>query len=65
MGCYLVVTKRIFISSKSTMCKICSKVTIKTQERRQRRRSGVYTPETDFTHYSCVSNIDFDQVNAD
>ena len=47
------------------MCKICSKVTIKTQERRQRRRSGVYTPETDFTHYSCVSNIDFDQVNAD
>ena len=43
-----------------TRCEICSKLTIKTPERRQWRRSGVF-----IVNFSSVSIVNFEQVNAD
>ena len=38
-----------------TWCKICSKLTIKTSERRQRRRSGVFIVNSDYiSHHVLV-----------
>ena len=54
-------------SSKETgRCEICSKWTIKTPERRQWLRYIYLYCQlwTDFTHYSVVFIIDFEQVNA-
>ena len=47
------------------MCEICSKLTIKTLERRQWRRSGIFIvkPWTYFTSFFNVSIVDFEQVN--
>ena len=49
-----------------TMCEICSKLTIKTPERRHRHRFWCLYCElwTDITHCSCVFIVDFEQVNA-
>ena len=49
------------------MCKICSKLTIKTPERRHSRRSGVFIVnfEQIFAHCSGVYIVDFEQVNVD
>ena len=50
------------------MCEICSKLTIKTLERRQRRRSGFF--DVVFEHIShpflsvFVVVVDFEQVNV-
>ena len=38
------------------MLKVCSKLTIKTPERRQQREQ--------ISHCSCVFSVDFDQVNT-
>ena len=46
------------------MCETCSKLTIKTPERGQWCRSGVLL-WTDFTHWSGVSIVGFEQVNAE
>ena len=47
------------------MCEICSKLTIKTPERREWHRSGVFIVNfTYFTHCSDVHIVDFEQVNA-
>ena len=64
VGIYLLkVNKR----NTGTRCEICSKLTIKTPERHQWRRSGVFI--VDFEHYftpcSCVSIVNFEHVNAD
>ena len=46
-----------------TMCEICSKLTIKTPERWQCRRSGVFI--ANFEHIShLVSVVNFEQVNG-
>ena len=49
-----------------TRCKICSKLTIKTQQRRQWRRSGVFI--VNFEHISDLvlvfSIVNFEQVNT-
>ena len=46
------------------MCEICSKLTIKTPERRQRRRSGVFIVNFEYiSYFSNVSIVDFKQVN--
>ena len=56
------------VNNKSTRkrCEICSKLTIKTPERRQRRRSGVFIVNSEhISHlFSSVSVIDFEQVNV-
>ena len=44
-----------------TRCEICSKLTMKTQERRH--CSGVFI--VNFEHISSVSIVNFEQVNAD
>ena len=44
-----------------TRCEICSELTIKTAERRQWGRSGVFL--VNFEH--SVSIVNFEQVNAD
>ena len=50
-----------------TKCEICSKLTIKTPERCQWRRSGVFN--VNFQHISrlcsSVSIVNFEEVNAD
>ena len=47
------------------MCEICSKLTIKTRERHQRHRSGVFNVNFKYaTHCSGVSIVDFEQINA-
>ena len=55
------------VSNRNTwkMCEICSKLTIKTLERRQWRRSGIFIvkPWTYFTSFFNVSIVDFEQVN--
>ena len=43
-----------------TRCEICSKLTIKTPERRQWRCSGVF-----LATFSSVSTVDFEKVNVD
>ena len=43
-----------------TMCEICSKLTIKTTERRHWRQNDVIY----FTHCSGVTTVDFEQMNA-
>ena len=47
-----------------TRCEKCSKLTIKTPERRQYRRSGFFI--VNFEHISCcgVSIVNLEQVNA-
>ena len=49
-----------------TRCEICSKLTVKTQERHQWRRSGVFIVK--FEHIShrvpSVANVNFKKVNA-
>ena len=56
------------MNNKSTRnrCQICSKLTIKTSERRHGRRSGVFI--INFEHishlFSSVSTVDFEQVNV-
>ena len=49
-----------------TRCEICSKLIIKTPERRHWRRCGVFIIKlwTYFTPCSSVSIVDFEQVNA-
>ena len=49
-----------------TRCEICSKLTIKTQERCQWRCSGVFIVnfETHFTPCSGVPIVKFEQVNV-
>ena len=56
----LKVNKR----NTKTRCEICSKLTIKTPERRQWRRSGVFTVNLYFTPCSSVSIVNFEHVNA-
>ena len=47
-------------------CEICSKLTTKTPERRQWRRSGVFTVKFEHTSpCSSVSVVNLMQVNAD
>ena len=47
------------------MCEICSKSTIKTPERREWRRSGVFIVNFEqISHIAVVSTADFEQVNA-
>ena len=46
--------------NSKTRCWICSKLTIKTPERRQWRQLTL----NNFTYYSSVSIIDFEQANA-
>ena len=47
------------------MCEICSKLTIKTAEQRQRHLSGVFIAFlTYFTPFSSVFIVDFEQVNV-
>ena len=49
----------------SKRCEICSKLTIKTPERRQWRRSGVFINFNHISHlFSSVSIVDFEQVNV-
>ena len=61
------ITLLAFTCSKSTTetlgkkCKICSNLTIKTLERRQWRRFGVFI--VNFTPFSSVSIIGFEQGN--
>ena len=44
---------------------MCSKLTIKTSERRHRPHSSVFIVNcTRFTQYSSVSIVDFEQVNV-
>ena len=46
-------------------CEICSKLTIKTPERRQWRRSSIFINFEHITHLLLsVSIVDFEQVNA-
>ena len=45
-------------------CEKCSKLTIKIQERRQWRRSGVFFVNLYFTLFSSASIFDFEQVNV-
>ena len=48
-----------------TRCEIYSKLTIKTSERRQWRRSSVFIVNLEhFTPSSSVSNVNFEQANA-
>ena len=50
-----------------TRCEICSKLTIKTPERRQWRRSGFFIVNFEhISHTPCssVSIVNFEQVNA-
>ena len=61
------VSQPAFICSKSrTRSEICSKLTIKTPERRQCRRFGVFTVNflTYFTPCSSVSIVNFEHVIA-
>ena len=46
------------------MCKICSNLTIKTPERRYRRRSGVFIVNFEQIYHSDVFMVAFEQVNA-
>ena len=48
------------------MCETCSKLTIKTPERRQRRRSGVFIVNFEhiFTPFPSFFIVDFEQVNV-
>ena len=47
-----------------TICKICSKLAIKTPEQRQLRRSSVFIVNwIDFTHCSGVCDIDVEQLD--
>ena len=47
------------------MCKICSKLIIKTPERCHWRRSGVFIVNfEEISHCSGVSVVDFEQLNA-
>ena len=47
-------------------CEMCSKLTVKIPERRQWRRSGIFIVnfEHNFTPFSTVSIVNFEQVNA-
>ena len=45
-----------------TRCKICSKLTIKTPQRRQWRRSGVFF--VNFEHISHLVSVFLEQVNV-
>ena len=59
--CMFKVNKR----NARTRCEICSKLTIKTPERHQQRRSDVFV--VNFEHISpcsCVSIVNTEQVNA-
>ena len=46
-----------------TMCEICSKLTIKTPERCQLHRSGVFVVHFE-QNLSGVSTVNFEQVNT-
>ena len=47
------------------MYEICSKLTIKTPERRQRRHFGVFIVNFEhISHLVLVSTVNFEQVNA-
>ena len=52
--------------NRRTICEVCSKLTIKTPERRQWRRSGVFIVNsgTYIKPCSSVSIVNFEQVNA-
>ena len=45
-------------------CKICSKLTLKTQERHHWRRSGVFVNFKHISHLSSVFVVDFEQLNV-
>ena len=48
-----------------TKCEICSKLTIKIPEQRHWRRSGVFVVNFErISLCSCVSIVNFEQVNA-
>ena len=50
---YLVLSQPTFTLSISTLCKACSKLTMKTPEERHWRRSGIFI--VDFEHISHIS----------
>ena len=55
-------------SNTRTRCEICSRLTIKTPERRhwrRWRRSGVFIVNYEHITCSSVSIVNFEQVNAD
>ena len=62
VNCMFKVSNR----NTRTKCEICSKLTIKTPERRDWRRSGVFI--VNFEHIlnlvSCVFIVKFEQANA-
>ena len=68
MGTSIPVGNYMFkVNNRNTRarCKICSKLTIKTPERRQWRRSGVFIDNFEhFTPCSKVPIINFEKVNA-
>ena len=47
-----------------TKCEICSEFTIKTPERRQWCRSGVFIVNFEHVSQPCISFVDFRQENA-
>ena len=62
MGIYLL---KVNNRNTRTRCEICSKLTIKTPERRHWRRSCVVIVNFEhFTPYCSVSVANFEQVNA-
>ena len=60
---YITNTSTSITNTRATR-KICSNLTIKAPERRERRQSVFIVKSESFTHCYGVSIVDFEQVNA-